>query len=132
MSPELTKFEKVKLHLKENKKFYAVGAGGMVAGAILTGVVKRPDVGQLLNNRASGTNLLYRSTQIVNNTVVQDMVRQGEPGRKTYWVEKGVWFPSRNAAAKAAGISLASVSKCCNGIIESVKDQHFVDGGDMV
>lgn len=116
-------------HVKDNKNFYIAAPAIFGAGYLLRA---NPDMKQVLKTHPRISGLAYKSTQVINNTVVQEMVRQGEPGKKTFWVEKGIWFPSRNAAAKAAGISFTSVQKCCDGVIDSVKGQHFVDGGDMI
>lgn len=130
--PELAKEKaaRARQHLKDNKKVYLVGAGCLATGYLLRSNPTR--MKQMLENKPRNSGLLYKSTQVINNTVVQEMVRQGEPGKKTFWVEKGIWFPSRNAAAKASGVSITSVSKICDGLLDSVKDQHFVDGGNMM
>lgn len=120
---------KVRIHFTENRNTYLVGAGCLGAGYLLRSA---PDTTQILKTNPRISGIAYKSTQVINNTVVQEMVRQGEPGRKTLWVEKNLWFPSRGLAAQAANVSTSSVSKCANGIVDSVKGQHFVDGGDMI
>jgi hypothetical protein len=127
---ELSRYQKVKQHLKDNRKVYLVGVGCLATGYLLR---SRPTgMKQILENQPRNNGLLYKSSQIINNTVVQEMVRQGEPGKKTFWVEKQLWFPSRKLAANAANVSITSVSKVCDGAIDSVKGQHFLDGGNMI
>jgi hypothetical protein len=124
-------YQKVKLHIQKNKNTYLLTAGAFGTGMIIRGNMSgTPPIFLTTNPRIGG--LAYKSTQTITNTVIQEMVRQGEPGRKTFWVEKQLWFPSRGMAAKASGLSTASVSRCANGLIESAGKQHFIDGGDMV
>lgn len=123
---------KIHQHVVANKTAYIAVPVALGVGYLLRSKIQAPDMEQIIETNPSNSGILYKSTQVINNTVVQEMVRQGEPGKKTFWVEKGIWFPSRKAAAIASGISHPSVSKCCDGIVESVKNQHFVDGGDMI
>jgi hypothetical protein len=121
---------KVVQHVEDHKETYIIGAGCLTAGYFLRGGT--PDVKQILKSHPRISGLAYKSSQTINNTVVQEMVRQGEPGKKTFWVEKQLWFPSRKLAAIASGISITSVSKVCDGELDSVKGQSFIDGGDMI
>src|SRR4051812_47670834 len=105
-------------HVKDNKNFYIAAPAIFGAGYLLRA---NPDVKQVLKTHPRISGLAYKSTQVINNTVVQNMERQGEPGKKTFWVEKGIWFPSRKCAAIASGVSTTSVSKICDGVLESVK-----------
>jgi hypothetical protein len=119
-------------HMLDHREAYIAVPVALGAGYLLRGKFQSPDMEQIIKTNPSNRGLLYKSSQVIHNTLVQEMVRQGEPGRKTLWVEKQIWFPSRGLAAQAADVSKSSVSKCCNGIIDSVKNQHFVDGGDMI
>jgi hypothetical protein len=119
-------------HVEKNKTVYAAIGGSALTFAGVKAFGRTPELKQILKSNPSISGIAYKSSQVINNTIVQEMVRQGEPGKKTFWVEKGIWFPSRKCAAIASGVSITSVSKICDGVLDSVKGQHFVDGGNMV
>src|SRR3954470_14431552 len=87
---EPTKYEKIKQHLKENKKVYFVGAGCLTAGYFL-----RPRVVNIVDV----FNFKYKSPTTTDITTIV-MQPRGNPGDVVMRVRDGMRWPSKNEMAR--------------------------------
>lgn len=96
-------YERVKLHVKEHKKEYLIGAGGVVVGAGIVMIFKqRPMIINTIapifnNNNSSAVNFGGHMTKLVK------------------CLETGEMWETVTEAAKSAGTSLPAMSKHLNG-----------------
>lgn len=105
--------QKVRLHFKENRKTYLVGAGSMVVGA----------VGMLVASRSGNisiSNPAMLNWKPVANTVQVSMTR---PGPKSFVVQEVVsqkTWPSLRATAKDLGLNPGELSKHLKGEVPDI------------
>lgn len=119
------RYEKVKLHLRENKKYYFIGAGCFVAGATTVLVFRRADI--VTKNVSL---LSYKPVQ--SNTVIVSLARRGHPGNLVRCVETGEVFASQNRAAQALGLGAGNLANHLNAKLPHVKGLHFERMGEAV
>lgn len=123
MSQEEKKFsDRVKQHLKENKKVYLVGAGCLTAGYLLRG---RPEV----KNIVDSFNIKYKSP--TSNLVITELARRGHPGNKILVNETGEVFASLRRCAEALGVHRIDLYRYFNNEIPDVKGFTFEKLGEM-
>ncbi len=105
------RIEKIKNHVKENRKVYIGVAVGFVAGAVV-----------ILVSTNSSTINAYKSVVVTgkNNTVIANLARRGHPGYTIVCNETGVPFPSQNYAAKCMNLDPAELSRHLNGMRDQV------------
>jgi hypothetical protein len=129
----MSKIEKVKTHLHENKKFYiGLGVGICIAG--ITYTIMRGRYEALATSGAYGLKtadtsvtmrpLFFMSRQ---NSVVSVVSRsgRGHPGYIIQNLDTGVYFSSQREAAKAFNISETLLSKHLAGKIADVAGFSF-------
>lgn len=93
---------KVKTHLKENKELYIVGGCVLTAGAIAgTTLSKHVSV--------SPNAIVIGGNNVVDQSTVINVVRNGHPGKALLDPMTGVQYPSINSAAKAFDVSTSTI-----------------------
>lgn len=102
----MSKFEKVKVHLKTHKATYIVG--GVCLGVGLAG-----GLGFRSNlNKAK----IVRIFSPGDDTIIQIAIpKPGNSGNTIRCLENGTIYPSQNAAAKALGLNPSTISQHLNG-----------------
>ena len=128
-----TKFEKIKQHLKNNRKIY-LGAAGSVAFAGITCFVMRERYEALANSGAYGLKtadtsvtmrpLSFLSSQINAVNVINRSII-GRPGYLIRSIDTNEFFASQREAAKAFGISEAVLSKHVTGKLPNANGHLF-------
>jgi hypothetical protein len=121
------RLDKIKTHLKENKTAYIVGAAGVVAGAVVGGVVVYIVA---KSNTASISTEIHGNENVVTNIVV-NLQRRMHPGYKVACNETGEVFASINRTAEVMGLSPRRVSEQLRGLIPDVNGHTFVNLGEM-
>jgi hypothetical protein len=122
------RYEKFKLHVKENKKVYiAFGGGVAFAGItclIVRGVAPRPISSSVTG--AAGSNVIGAGKKVVlRNVSFFAANRQGPPSWVVRCLETGDVFTSQRAAALALGIAETNLSKHLNGLLQHAQGYHF-------
>lgn len=97
-------FEKVKTHVKNNKKVYIAAGVGVAVGA---GVVL------CLGDRVNVTQIAIGKNNVLKQTTL--LVRRGHPGFVIKCKETGEVFASQNRAAEALGVSARSIARHLKG-----------------
>ena len=112
--------EKIKNHIRENRKVYIAGAVCFTVG-IVVGVlaVKRPSI----NSYTNMTRILSPGD---NNILKVYISALGDPGNVVQCVETGTIYASQGQAARELGVTAAEVSKHLKGHYESLKGLHLV------
>ena len=106
-----TRVERVKEHFARNKQLYLIGTaclltGGLAGALATTKVISINDVANLK---------ILSPTNIANVINIEAPFRKGHPGYLVKCLETGMVYPSQNEAAKAMGVSRASMTKHLNG-----------------
>lgn len=117
------RIERIKLHVVENKKYYLIGAGGIIVGAAGMYFFRNP---QVITKNVSL--LSYKPTQ--SNTVIVSLTRRGHPGNIVRCLETGEAFASQKRAAIATGVSPGNLSRHLSGKLPHVKGLHFENLGE--
>jgi hypothetical protein len=113
------KYEKVKQHLKDNRKTYIVGASCLTVGYFL----RRPQaLSPVFNNTVAPV--------IENSPTFINTVNNGGYARKIIrCIETDEMWPSMTKAAEAAGHTLQAMSKHIHGQNEHLDGLHYVIEG---
>jgi hypothetical protein len=114
---DLTKYQKIKRHLRENKKLYLVGMGG-VGCLVIGGVVGwqlRPEVENQLVQKI--TQLGFRNE--ANPTIIQ-LVEKSTPSKPVHLVSTDLYFDSLSDAARKTGHHLSQISRQVKGDIPAL------------
>lgn len=126
---DTTKFEKVKRHVKENKKVYAAAIGGVVVGgSVVGGIVMikfgQPDIIQTFAN--SSDNVAPIVSRSKNVKIVIDYINERNyVANPTRCVETNEEWPSQVEAAIAKNIAPWLMSKHLNGKLPHAAGLHF-------
>ena len=112
------RIERAKKHLKDNKKIYLIGAGGLVVGVVV-GFVSSGKAIQIVDS----FNIKYKSP--TTNTVIAELVRRGHPGNLIRCVETGEVFASQQRAAEVLDVNPGNLSRHLNGKLASVNGKTF-------
>jgi len=115
MEDELTRFEKVKQHLRENKKVYLVGAGCLTVGASIgSALVFRHLGGVPLEIRQSSKNtaLVIWKPKITQVALVKKCCPDPIPVRDLL---TGMDYPSISEAVRKTGSTFSSITKDAQG-----------------
>jgi hypothetical protein len=127
------KFDKIKVHFKENRKFY-IGVGTGVAFAGITCLIMRERHEALAISGAYGletadTSVTMRSLSFFSNqTNTVNVVTRNGRGHPGYLVrnrDTDEFFMSQREAAQAFNISENLLSKHLNGKIEDAHGHRF-------
>jgi len=123
------RFDRIKKHLKENKKVYIVGGVGIIVGAVGALVLTRGDV-KLTMDSWKAIEIKWRSpTTNIMQTVLE---RRGHPGNDVRCLETGTKYASANHAAQTLGLSASNLSRHLSGHLPHVKGYHFEILGEAI
>lgn len=128
---EVTKYQKVKTHLQENKKFYLIAASGFVVGTA-TGVVLKTRPIQIINTVAPQIAPVFINENTVNNAgrLHKIIKRINADGTEDFWETIG---EAARDLADDYGLKPSSmyqmISRCINGHIPDVHGDKFVTSG---
>jgi len=116
---EPSKYQKVKRHVKDNKKVYLVSAGAFVAGGLVIGGAVgwrlRPEIENQLIQKI--TQLGFRNE--ANPTIIQ-LVEHSTPSKPVHLVGTDFYFDSLNDAARKTGHHLSQISRQVKGDIPTL------------
>lgn len=114
---EITKYEKVKNHLRENKRVYAAAVSGVVAGSTVVGVIMLRHAGFPLeiNQTAKNTALIVWKPTTTQVAMVKKACPDPIPVRDKL---TGMDYPSLNQAAKGTGELIRKISEDAQGLQE--------------
>jgi hypothetical protein len=117
------RIQRIKDHVRENKKLYLVAGGSALTTALLgTGVLI------FAVNSNSEAQIAQEIRQIAwrpqNNQVVVSLTERSTPSKPVHLVGTNLYFDSLSDAARKTGHSLAKISRNVNGHIPDV-------GGDV-
>lgn len=115
MEDKSSKFEKVKQHLKENKKVYLAAGGGMLVGGTVVGVVMLRHAGfqvPEIQQTAKNTALIVWKSPPTNITLVKEACPDPIPV-----LDKATGEPYRSIrrAAKVTGETIHAIRKDVHG-----------------
>lgn len=114
--------EKVKQHLRENQRIYAVGTTCLVVGSAVTLVVtkgKGPKPTFALNHIRQ---LGFRN--VATPTVIT-LIERSTPSKPVHLVGTNLYFNSLNEAARETGHHLSQLSKHVNGQLDNLNGDVF-------
>jgi hypothetical protein len=117
----LVNVEKVKTHLRENKKVYIASGVGLAVGAVSVFLVMRYKGGsaEIIN--------MPRFWSPGDNNIMKVVINAlGDPGNVVQCVETGTIYASQGQAARELGLDAAAISKYLNGKSPHVRGNHFV------
>lgn len=128
-----SRIEKVKQHLKENKKVYLAAAGGVVVGGTAVGIFalrsarfQTPEIQQAATNNA----LLNWKPSPSNTVITMTAEHHGHPGNATMCLETLEKFSSQSRAAAAEGVSNHLMHRHLSGELPHINGRHFVKTGE--
>lgn len=107
------RIEKAKTHLRENWKYYAVGGGCLIIGAVVGAIAYR---GRSIGNVNVRQNIAYKSPVTVENITEVHLVRRGHPGNVIRCNETGEVFASQKRAADLLKINQGEISRNVRGL----------------
>lgn len=107
---------KVKTHLKENKELYIGGSCALALG-VVSGAILSRDIS------VSPTAVVIGDNNVVDQSTVINVVRNGHPGKALLDPTSGVQYPSINAAAKAFDVSASTIrARVADGVLIHLGD----------
>lgn len=117
----MSKIQKIKQHVKDNKKVYIASAGALAVGVI---------GGILVSTRSNfGSQIMQTVNQIgfrnTANPTIINFVENSTPSRPVHLVGTDLYFNSISDASRKTGHSLSTLSKHINGKIPDVKGDVF-------
>lgn len=113
------RIEKVKKHVKENRKVYIAAIAGVAVGAV--GVIVLKDTPTMVSIKET-LNFKWRSPT-TNNVIVFPAL--GDPGNVVQVVETGTIYASQGQAARELGVSATEISQHLNGKNPDVRGKHL-------
>lgn len=123
----MEKLDKVKAHLKENRKVYIAAGVGIAVGVVATVVVLK------VKGSGNATTVVrqinYKSNP-VTNIVTTNLARRGHPGNLIMCNETGEVFASQQRAADLLGLSAGNLSQHLKGNHEHVGGFTFTYLGE--
>lgn len=117
----MSKLEKAKFHLKENKKVYI--SCGITALATAAGVMLLVR-GQGTSTVIKGHTLSWKPRGDVMPVTI-NLIERSTPSKPVHLVGTNLYFDSMNEAARKTGHSLAKISRQINGHIPDVNGDVF-------
>ena len=109
-------YQKVKTHLRENKKVYIATAAGVVAGALLFRQDHEAQIVQQVRQIAFRAN---------SNQVVINLTEKSTPSKPVHLVGTNLYFDSLHDAARKTGHSLSKLSRHVNGHVSDLNGDVF-------
>lgn len=122
---KVSRWNKIKAHVKRNEDRYTSFAAGAVSGAVLFGVhatLRGRDSGQVSISNPALINIKPEST---TNQIQVNMLRPGPKSHVVQCVETGAVFPSIRQAGRDLGIPASVISGHLNGKLDNAGGLHF-------
>lgn len=120
---EPSRYQKVKQHLKDNKKVYLGVSAGLAAGYLLRGM-SSPDVVQMFNGTDNIGMIVNKSKNV--DVVIKYLNQRNYPANPVRCIETLEEWASQAEAAVAKGISETNLSQHLNGKYSHANGLHFV------
>lgn len=130
----MSKVQKIKQHIKDNKKVYVNGISIVVIAGLTTLIMR--DRHAVLQTGADGLdvttvrsfnfNFLARQLESGNVTTVISRDGRGHPGYITRWLEEMIDYETQGLAASEHGVPASVMSAHIQGKIPDVNGNHFV------
>lgn len=116
----MSKIERIKNHVRENKKVYIVGASCLAVGAMGGGlyVATRPEVTQMVKMQNIG--LTWKPKQ----EVIQ-FIERSTPSKPIHLKGTQQYFDSISSAARETGLDRSRISKQLAGLVDDVQGNVF-------
>lgn len=122
------KYQKLKLHLQENKKVYLAGAGGATFAGI-TCLIMRGVASQSISHdtvvATEGAIGVLGKKIVMRNVSFISANRQGPPSWVVRCLETDAIAASQASIAHAMGLSPSHLSQHLNGVRDHVSGYHF-------
>jgi hypothetical protein len=118
-----TRIERIKQHLKDNKKVYLIGAGCLTAGYLLRGV-SSPDVVQTFTNSTDNVAAVINRSKNVD-VVIKYLNTRNYVANPVRCLETGEEWASQIEAAIAKAINPAILSQHLNNKLAHANGLHF-------
>jgi hypothetical protein len=115
------RYQKVKQHLKDNKKIYLAMSGSVVFAGISCFIVR----GIASQRIDRGISVVADRSVVTNNVSLISSRRQGAPSWVIRCLETGKILSSQLSAAKEMELPASEISKQLNGIMDHVRGYHF-------
>ena len=123
--------DKVKTHIRENKKYYVTG--GLVVGAAAIGTAgyilgtktSPKEVENAITTSIKQQGLVWKSSPTIEVTVEA----LGDPGNIIQDTTTGTIYASQNQAAKALNVSRWQISNHLKGLTDNVEGHELVKLG---
>lgn len=122
---KISRWGKIKAHVKSNEDRYTSFAAGVVSGAVLFGVhatLRGCAPGQVSISNPALINIKPEST---TNQIQVNMLRPGPKSHVVQCVETGAVFPSIRQAGRDLGIPASVISGHLNGKLDNAGGLHF-------
>ena len=120
----MSKIDKIRTHISENKNVYIAAGVGVTVGAVLVGGMFYGR--QVIINDSLNVSVNSPKT----NIVVANLTRRGHPGNIIRCVETGEVFASQRRAAEALGLNRIDIYKMLKGELDNVKGLSFENLGE--
>lgn len=117
--------DKVKEHVRENKKYYVVG--GVIVGGIAIGTAgyilgTKTSPKEVMNHISPRQTLNWKPTQ----TLEVYIEACGDPGNIIQDLTTGTIYASQNQAANALGVDKSAISRHLKGLSDYVAGDHVL------
>lgn len=116
------RIDRVKSHLRENKKAYIAGAAGLAVGVVSVGTA-------FLLNKDYEAQIVQQVKQIAwranSNQVVINLTEKSTPSKPVHLVGTNLYFDSLSDASRKTGHSLPKLSRHVNGHIPDLNGDVF-------
>lgn len=120
----MSKLEKIRTHISENKKAYIIGASGVAVGAVAT-------LGVFYGRNIVINDSLNVSVNSPKTNIVVQMVRPGPKSHAIQCVETQEVWPSIRQAAESLGIDRGSLGKHLKGEFSDVAGLSFTKVAEL-
>lgn len=117
--------DKIKQHVRENKKVYIVGISSAgITYLVMRGVASQP-IGRDTVVTAERDIVVLGKRAVMNNVSFISANRQGPPSWVIRCIETGEIFSSQSAAAREMGLQRGHISQHLNSMRDHVQNYHF-------
>lgn len=119
------RIERVKTHVKENKRTYIACAGTAVVTAVGTlMVISRKQMAAIDASNNINAALVWKPRQELNQYVIE-LVERSTPSKAVHLIGTDRYFSSLHEAARETGHSVTKISRNVNGHIPDLNGDVF-------
>ncbi len=120
------RIEKIKAHVKEHKREYAIRGLWFVGGILVTGAAAAAlDRAQIINIQA----IIGKNTVMTNNIIAKFGDPKGKPGIRSICVENGQPYESIRDASKKLHVNTSIIAAHLRGELEDAEGLHLINMG---